>query len=577
MNTKRDRSGAGAVRLGTFSSVPGGMLDLLLATLFINLLSLAMPLALLQIYDRILPNAAESTLSLLIIGVGTALILEAFLRLGRSYVSGWMGARFEYLAGCGAMQRLLGTSISEFERQGSGVHLEQLNSLGTLKEFYAGQAILVLCDLPFAVIYLSVIFHLAGWLVLVPIGLITFFALSALGVGRRLHKALDARMIADDRRFNFIIEALGGIHTLKSMAMENQILRRYEKLQESCAEADHKVVMNSSSALNIGALFSQVSIFTVVGLGATLVIDGALTVGGLVACTMLSGRSMQPMQKAAGIWTRFQAIRLARDRVGKLFELEPESEAGLPELPPVTGAIELQNVSFGFGRGKDGEDLPLIVKNVNLKVAAGETVGISGGNASGKSTLLSLMKGVLRPTEGSVLIDGNDLGKFDPVSVRGQIAYLPQHGEIFNGTILENISMFRPEREEAALETAKRLGLDSIVARMPLGYDSKVGEGAHEALARGIKQRIAIACALVDRPRVLLFDEANTALDSKSDNILHAVLENMKGHCTLVLVTHRPSLLKLSDRRFHIEDGYLTEPEKDAPQLIPPPAKEVSA
>jgi len=435
----------------------------------------------------------------------------------------------------------------------------------------------VLCDLPFAVIYLSVIYHLAGWLVLVPIGLITFFALSALGVGRRLHKALDARMIADDRRFNFIIEALGGIHTLKSMAMENQILRRYEKLQESCAEADHKVVMNSSSALNIGALFSQVSIFTVVGLGATLVIDGALTVGGLVACTMLSGRSMQPMQKAAGIWTRFQAIRLARDRVGKLFELEPESEAGLPELPPVTGAIELQNVSFGFGRGKDGEDLPLIIKNVNLKVAAGETVGISGGNASGKSTLLSLMKGVLHPTEGSVLIDGNDLGKFDPVSVRGQIAYLPQHGEIFNGTILENISMFRPEREEAALETAKRLGLDSIVARMPLGYDSKVGEGAHEALARGIKQRIAIACALVDRPRVLLFDEANTALDSKSDNILHAVLENMKGHCTLVLVTHRPSLLKLSDRRFHIEDGYLTEPEKDAPQLIPPPAKEVSA
>jgi ATP-binding cassette subfamily C protein LapB len=187
------------------------------------------------------------------------------------------------------------------------------------------------------------------------------------------------------------------------------------------------------------------------------------------------------------------------------------------------------------------------------------------------------MTGVLRPTEGSVLIDGNDLEEFDPVSVRGQIAYLPQHGEIFNGTILENISMFRPEREEAALETAKRLGLDSIIARMPMGYDSKVGEGAHEALARGIKQRIAIACALVDRPRILLFDEANTALDSKSDNILHAVLENLKGHCTLVLVTHRPSLLKLSDRRFHIEDGYLTEPEKDAPQLIPPPAKEVSA
>ena len=251
--------------LGRISYTPGGVFDLILASVFINLLALAMPLTLLQVYDRIIPNSAEGTLILLIVGVGSALILEACLRQGRSYVSGWMGARFEHLAGVAAVERLLNVSIVDYERQGSGVHLERFNSLGPLKEFYAGQAILALCDLPFAVLFLSAMYYLAGHLVLVPIALIIVFAIAAMVVGGRLRRALESRMMADDRRYSFIIEVLGGIHTVKGLAMEEQMIRRYERLQETCATADYNVALHSSSASSTGALFSQLVLFCVVG------------------------------------------------------------------------------------------------------------------------------------------------------------------------------------------------------------------------------------------------------------------------------------------------------------------------
>ncbi len=545
--------------LGSFAYTPGGIFDLILASVFINILALAMPLTLLQVYDRIIPNSAEGTLIMLIIGVGSALLLEAGLRQGRSYVSGWMGARFEHLAGVAAVERLLNVSIIDYERQGSGVHLERFNSLGPLKEFYAGQAILALCDLPFAVLFLGAMYYLAGHLVVIPIVLIIVFALMALYVGTKLKGALESRMMADDRRYSFIIEVLGGVHTVKGLAMEEQMIRRYERLQETCATADYNVALHSASASSTGALFSQLVLFSVVGYGATFVIDGVLTVGGLAACTMLAGRSMQPLQKAVGIWTRFQSIQLSLDRVRQLFELEEEKPPGLPDLPPVRGELRLEGLTFSYGKNKDGEEMHAMFDDVDLTIASGETVGITGSGSSGKTTLLYLMMGVLPTTAGRVTIDGMDLMDYDPSSIRRQIAYLPQEGVLFNGTILENVTMFRDEKIDDALDVSRLLGLDSVVAHMPHGYDTTVGDGAGDKLPKGIKQRIAIARALVDKPRVLLFDEANAAMDSAGDSTLRNLLERLKGRVTLVLVTPRPSMLNLADRIFDIGDAKLIE------------------
>ncbi len=429
-----------------------------------------------------------------------------------------------------------------------------MNALNVLKEFYAGQAVLAVCDLPFAFIYLAAIYYLAQHLVFVPIVLIIAFFIVAAIVGKKLKKSLEGRMMADDRRYNFIIEVLGGIHTIKGLAMEEQMLRRYERLQETCAGAERDVSLNSASAIGVGAIFSQLTMFAVVGYGSTFVIDGALTVGGLAACTMLAGRSMQPLQRAVGIWTRFQSISLARERLRQLFRMVPETTDDLPPLENVHGDLELQNVGFNFGKNRDGEDLPIVFSNVSLNIPAGSAVGIRGANASGKTSLLLLMNGILHPTSGRVYVDGNDISQFDPVTVRREIAYLPQEGVLFNGTLLENLTMFRQDKEITAFDMARLLGLDHVVAHMPMGYDTQVGDGAGESLPRGIKQRIAIARALVDKPRILLFDEANTAMDSAGDAMLKDLLERLKGRVTLVLVTQRPSLLQLADEVYEIKD-----------------------
>lgn len=557
--------------LGALAYMPGGVFDLVLASTFINLLGLALPLTLLQVYDRIIPADAAGTLSLLVIGVGVALILEALLRLGRSYVSGWMGARFEHLAGCNAMEKLLRSQVVDYEREGAGVHLERMTSLSVLKEFYAGQAVLAVCDLPFAIIYLGAIYYLAGYLVLVPIVLIIAFFIVAGFVGKKLKGALEARMLADDRRYNFIIEVLGGIHTIKGLAMEEQMLRRYERLQETCASSERNVTLNSAAAQSTGAVFSQITMFAVVGFGATYVIDGILTVGGLAACTMLSGRAMQPLQRAVGIWTRFQAISLARERLGKLMGMTFESPNDLPDLPSIKGEIELRNVSYFYGKNRDGEDHPMIFDGISLAVKPGEAIGIRGDNASGKTTLLSILNGVIQPTTGSVLIDGQPVLSYNPTSVRHAIALLPQNATMFNGTILENLTMFRRDKEPEAYDMARLLGLDNVVAHMPMGYETRVGDGAGENLPRGIKQRVAIARAMVDKPRVLLFDEANTAMDSAGDAMLKTLLERLKGKVTLVLVSSRPSLLNIADRVYQIEGKGLRElpPQQRGPGAAP--------
>lgn len=538
--------------LASLSTLRSNLFDLVVSSLFLNVLGLALPLSLLQIYDRILPNKSTGTMVLLLSGVLAALLVESVLSWGRSYITAWVGARFEHRASCTGLERLLNSSLDSFEREGAGEHLERMNALATVREFYAGQALLTMMDLPFALLYLGLVALMGGVLVLVPVLLLAGFAVSALRVGTAMRTAIRKRMQADDHRFNFIIEVLGGIHSVKAMSMEAQMVRRYERLQEGCAQGNYAVALSSAAALGVSSFFSQATMIGVAAFGSIVVMDGNLTTGGLAACSMLAGRAMTPLQKALGVWTRFQTFVLARQRIDHLFSLPPEAEAGLPELPATKGSLTLEGVSFRFG-----EDLPLVVDDASIDVAPGECVVISGGNGSGKTTLLALMQAALRPTAGRVLVDGQDAAAFDPDSVRRQIAYLPQSGTLFQGTILQNITMFRPKLDNVAVETAALLGLDEVVAALPFGFDTPVGDGAYDSLPRGFKQRIAICRALVENPRIVLFDEANTAVDTAGDNFLRVWLERAKGKRTLVLVTHRPSLVKLGDRVFTLDHGRL--------------------
>jgi ATP-binding cassette subfamily C protein LapB len=334
--------------------------------------------------------------------------------------------------------------------------------------------------------------------------------------------------------------------------MEAQMVRRYERLQEACAEGAYKVALNSASAMGISSFFSQATTICVAMAGALVVLQGDMTTGGLAACSMLAGRAMNPLQKALGVWTRFQSFMLARHRLTELFSLKPEAPKNLPKLETVRGALELENVNFRYG-----DTMPFVIKDANISIREGECIVISAGNGAGKTTFLTLLQGVLRPTTGRLLIDGEPALNYEPQSMRDKIAYLPQMGDLFQGTILQNITMFRKQLDDVAVETAALLGLDEVVATMAQGFDTPVGDGAYDSLPRGIKQRIAIARALVNNPRIVLFDEANTAVDATGDNYLRVWLERAKGKRTLVLVTSRPSLAKMADRVFELDAGVL--------------------
>lgn len=536
--------------------LPWARFDVLAASLTLNILALALPVVILQTYDRILPNNSRDTLLMLVLGIGVVLIFDAALRLGRSYVTGWAAARFQYQRGQQAIAWLLRSKLPSFEKDAAGAYLDRLHALDTLRDFYSGQAMLALVDLPFALLFLCLVAYLGGMLVLVPVFLLVAFSLLAWRSGTRLRNAVAARSAVDDRRYNFIIEVLTGIHTIKSLGMEALMTRRYERLQQSCAAAGYDVNRLSGEAQALSALFSQLSLISVAGIGSLVVIDGGMTMGGLAACTLLAGRSLQPLLRAMGIWTQFQNIRVARENLQRIYEVEPESVTTLPAMPRISGALKLSGVRFGY----HDDEGPLLFDGLDLQVKAGEVVGICGENGSGKSSLLWLVMGLIQPLAGTVRMDGHDPSRFAADSVRSQIAYIPQHGVLFQGSILENLTSFRGDDfVEPAIETATRLGLDEVVARMPQGYQTRVGNTSFDAVPGGIKQRIAIARALVSRPRIILFDEANSSLDGAGDAHVRQLLGELKGDRTILLVSHRPSLLKLADRIYDIHDGRLHE------------------
>ncbi len=527
--------------------------SVVLASLFINLLALTLPIVILQVYDRIIPNQASETLFLLVVALCTALVLDAALRIARSYLTGWAGMKYEHIAASRLVTTILRAEQSALDQAPPGEHLDRIAALEQLRDFYTSQGVIILVDLPFAAIFLGLIWAIAGDLVWVPLTTLALFVVVSLVVGLVLRKALRRRAESDDRRFSFIIELLGGIHTVKAMAMEEQMLRRYERLQEAAAETTYNASFVSGLAQGFGTLFSQLTMIAIVSVGSMVVLGGDLTIGGLAACTMLAGRTIQPLLRAMGIWTHFQNVKVAKERVAKVFAMPAERRGSAPRLPAIEGEIEFENVTFQY----PGVAEP-VFKDLNLTIAAGETVAIRGVNGCGKSTLLQLILGDIRPTAGKVTVDGYDTSEHDAQSLRDQIGYLPQYGVLFQGTIMDNLTMFRgDEQADEAVALSRMLGIDEFVARLPMGFATRVGDSSTDALPGGVRQRIAIARALVKRPPIILFDEANSMLDRGSDEKLLELLKSLRGKCTLVLVSYRPSVVKLADRVLEIKDSGL--------------------
>jgi ATP-binding cassette subfamily B protein len=535
------------------------------ASTAINLLALALPLLMLQVFDRILPHRSLDTLTLLMLGTAAAVAAEALLRLMRAYVMVWAAARFEHGAMNDAFARLLATPPEHID---SGGYVERFKAIVGLKDHCSGQTVLQLLDLPFTLLYLGLVAVIGGWLVLVPIVGVALFAYVSWAFGAHHGSLFRDRNNADRRRGNFLVETLGGMHTVKALAMEAFMLRRYERLQETCANLTRRLASALDVASGVGGLFSPLMTVLVVAAGGWLVVRGEMSNGELAACILLVLRSLGPLQRAGALWIAHQRVDALYEEIAPLFRGAPFAAGAAPAAAPAAaGRIELRAVSYRMPDA--GANL---IDEVSLAIEPGECVVIKGANGSGRSTLLRLIGGLAAPTSGAVLLDGEPMAALDSARLRAAIAFVAENVQVFQGTILENITGFDPARAARALEVARALGLDKFVSRMPRGWDSPAGQAAADTLPVGHRQRIAMVRALASGARVVLFDAANISMDGEGDAALRRYLEAEKGRTSFVMVTHRPSLERLADRVYLLEGGRLVAQDASAAPAAPPPA-----
>ncbi|MGN7612045.1 peptidase domain-containing ABC transporter [Magnetococcales bacterium HHB-1] len=538
------------------------MFDLGVAALVGNVLSLALPLTLMQVYDRILVYESFNTLGWLVFSCFLAIVLESVLRYMRGMLTGWMAARFEHNTGIHAMDRLLSSGLTSFESCGLGVHLDRMNAIQVLRNLRAGQIYQVVMDLPFAFLFIFFIALLGGDLVIVPLVVVTIFFIIFLFLRKRFVQLKANQSKIDDRRYNFLIELFSGIHLVKSLSFEDQMLHRYDSLLSSLAESNDQVTLWGQVPGNVGHLFSQVMMFGIIAMGGTLVIEGEISLGVLTACTMLGARAVQPIQSAVAFWLCLSEAEVAQKQLDALLNLPSDIPADAPTFPQdISGSVVVRELSFRYQ-----EDLPWLIKDMTISFPARSITGIMATGAAGTTTLAYLMMGMLEPSSGAVLIDDYNIRGWDHTDLHGRVEYLPQNGVLFNGTILDNIAVFDSRRRAAALSAAALFGLDEVVANMTQGYETEVTSQSNNTLPTGLIQRIALARAFVIRPRILIFDKSNALMDQESETIFLELFERLKGKCTIIMISNHPGLLSYCDALYELIDGDLVA--RDHPELL---------
>ena len=522
------------------------------ASFAINLLALALPLSIMQVYDRVIPNHSLATLAYLFLGLSIAIAIDYVLKISRSALLSWHATQFVEKVEDEAVARFLRAPNGAFERDAAAVNVSRYAAAAALAEYHSGQARLVAIDLPFVAIALIVLTIVGGAMVLIPAGLFCFFAALAIGRARKFRQILDSRTAQDNRKYDFIAEVLAGIHTVKGMAMEPQMQRRFERLQQAVAETTMASILTGQANQTSAMLYGSVSQLIVVAIGGTQVINDHLTMGALACCTMLSGQILQPLLRAIALWTERESVDHRRAEVQLLLDA-PIVEPAPASFLSVSGDIRFETVSFRYDAAAD-----LALEAVDLTIKAGTIIGVKGKDGSGRTTLLKLIQGDIEPASGRVTIGGVSTTAPNFPAVRRCIAYVGASPVIFSGTVMENLTLFSPEKRDLARRMSQLLGLEATINLLPDGYETVLGRGIGDDLPMSIAQQVNIVRALTNRPRVLALDEANMVLDAIAEPALIHSLKTLRGHLTIIVVTHRPSLLALCDQVMIVEGGRAT-------------------
>jgi subfamily B ATP-binding cassette protein HlyB/CyaB len=528
----------------------------LIVSFFLQLFALISPLFFQVVIDKVLVHRSLSTLDVLVIGLLTISAFETVLGILRTYIFAHTTNRIDVELGARLFRHLLALPTAYFQARRVGDSVARVRELENIRNFLTSSALTLVIDLFFTFVFLTVMYIYSPLLTFVVLASFPLYIVISVLATPLFRRRLDEKFERGAENQAFLVESVNGVETLKSMAVEPQMQRRWEEQLAGYVSASFRVLSLGNTASQLVQLVNKLVTAGVLYFGAKLVIDGSLTVGELVAFNILSGRVSAPVLRLAQIWQDFHQARLSVARLGDILNTTPEPiyKPGQTVLPPLRGDIAFEHVTFRYRL-----DGPEILQDVSLRVPAGQMVGIVGPSGSGKSTLAKLIQRLYVPERGRVLVDGFDLSAVDPSWLRRQVGVVLQESVLFNCSVRDNIALADPSLPiERIVAVAQMAGAHEFILELPNGYDTVVGErGA--SLSGGQRQRIAIARALVADPRILIFDEATSALDYESERIIQDNMPRFSQSRTVFIIAHRLSTVRRSDRIITIDRGRLIE------------------
>jgi subfamily B ATP-binding cassette protein HlyB/CyaB len=535
--------------------------EVLLVSFVLQLFALVTPLFFQVVMDKVLVHRGMTTLDVIAIGLLVVMLFEVALSGIRSYVFAHTTSRIDVELGARLFRHLLNLPLAYFQARRVGDTVARVRELENIRQFLTGNAITLVLDLLFSVVFIGVMLVYSGWLTLVVVLSLPCYVILSVGITPLLRARLHEKFNRGAENQAFLVETINGIDTVKAMAVEPQMIRRWDSQIAAYVAAGFRTATLGTLAHEGVSLIGKLVTLVTMWLGARLVMDGSLSLGQLIAFNMLAGRVATPVMRLAQLWTDFQQTGISVQRLGDILNTRTElaksggqgARSGTT-LPPLAGRIEFDQVVFRYR-----PDGPEVLRGIDLAIEAGEVIGIVGRSGSGKSTLAKLAQRLYLPERGRVLVDGIDLAMADSGSLRRQIGVVLQENMLFNRSIRDNIALADPGLPiEAVMAAAKLAGAHEFILELTEGYDTLVGEHG-STLSGGQRQRIAIARALIGNPRILIFDEATSALDYESERIIQ---NNMKAICqgrTVLIIAHRLSAVRDANRIVVLDRGQIVE------------------
>jgi len=528
--------------------------EILLISFVLQLIGLATPLFFQVVMDKVLVNHAMMTLDVVAIGLICATLFEAALSGIRTWVFAHTSSKIDVELGARLFRHLLNLPLAYFQARRVGDSVARIRELENIRSFLTGNAVTLVLDVLFSVVFLGVMLCYSGWLTLIVVLSIPLYALLSLLFTPVIRTRLNDKFNKSAENQAFLVETLSGIDTVKAMAVEPRWVQKWDRQLAAYVTAGLSATNAATLASGGVTLISKLVTAAIMWLGAKLVIDNTLTVGQLVAFTMLASQVSNPILRLAQLWNDFQQVGISMGRLGDILNARPEVVGEKTRLPRLAGAIAFDQVSFRYR--PDAAD---VLRQVSLQIAPGEVIGIVGRSGSGKSTLTKLAQRLYVPDRGRVLIDGQDIAIIDTTSLRQQIGVVLQENTLFSRSVRDNIALSNPALPiEAVIESATLAGAHDFICELPEGYDTMVGEHG-TGLSGGQRQRIAIARALIANPRILIFDEATSALDYESEAIIQNNMRRICAGRTVLIIAHRLSAVREANRIVVLERGQIAE------------------